>query len=257
MTTTSKLVSTKQISPARETSFRWPWVMLFSRITLFAGVQTLFAAIYFLIGSVHPWDSSANWWMISVGMANLIGLALLVKIFKTEGKRYWDVFRFDRAHVKGDLLGLLIVTLLAAPLSYFPNVMLAQWLFGSPDATLDLFVRPLPLWAAYTAVVFFPVTQGLTELATYFGYVMPRFESQGMNKWLAISLPALMLGLQHLAAPLLFDVRFIVWRGLMFIPFALMTGIALHARPRILPYFAIIHVLMNMSFATMFLSVAY
>jgi membrane protease YdiL (CAAX protease family) len=109
----------------------------------------------------------------------------------------------------------------------------------------------------YAIIFLFPITQGLSELSLYFGYVMPRLESGGLNKILALSLPALMLGLQHIAVPFLFDIRFILWRALMYIPFAFFSGIVLHWRPRLLPYMAIVHVLMNMSFATMFLSVAY
>jgi hypothetical protein len=118
-------------------------------------------------------------------------------------------------------------------------------------------VRPLPLWAAYATIVLFPVTQGLAELATYFGCVMPRLASQGTNKYLALALPALMLGLQHVAVPFLFDGRFIAWRALMYIPFAFFAALLLRWRPRLLPYLALIHALMNMSFATMFLGVAY
>ncbi|RPI87094.1 MAG: hypothetical protein EHM41_06220 [Chloroflexi bacterium] len=74
---------------------------------------------------------------------------------------------------------------------------------------------------------------------------------------LPVLLPALMLGFQHIAAPFVVDARFIAWRGLMFIPFAFAIGIILHWRPRLLPYAAFIHVLMDLSFATMFLSVGY
>jgi hypothetical protein len=104
-----------------------------------------------------------------------------------------------------------------------PTLCWGTLLFGSPEATLDLFIRPLPFWAVYLSVLVFPLTQGVTELPTYFGYVMPRFKAQGMQKWLAISLPALMLGLQHIAVPLLFDMRFITWRALMYIPLRLFT----------------------------------
>lgn len=47
------------------------------------------------------------------------------------------------------------------------------------------------------------------------------------------------------------------WRGLMFIPFAFGTGILLYWRPRLLPYVAFIHFLMDLSFGAMLLSVAY
>lgn len=97
----------------------------------------------------------------------------------------------------------------------------------------------------------------MAELATYFGYIMPRLKQNGLPAWLAIALPALMLGFQHIAVPLLFDARFILWRGFMYLPFACLTGMVMYWRPRMLPYFAIIHILMNMSFATMFLEAAY
>jgi hypothetical protein len=105
-------------------------------------------------------------------------------------------------------------------------------------------------------LILFPVTQGLVELATYLGYVMPRFKTQGMNTTLAVIIPSLMLAFQHMAVPLLFDVRFLAWRGLMFVPFALLVGTVLHWRPRLLPYLAVVHVLMDFSFAMMFLETA-
>jgi hypothetical protein len=86
---------------------------------------------------------------------------------------------------------------------------------------------------------------------------MPRLQNQGLPSWLAVALPALMLGLQHFAVPLVFDLRFIAWRGLMFIPFGFLVGILLHWRPRLLPYLALTHVLMDLSLAMMLLSVAY
>jgi hypothetical protein len=136
-------------------------------------------------------------------------------------------------------------------------VWLGTALFGDSAATQNLFYRPMPFWAVYLAIIAFPIAQGLTEVPTYYGYVMPRFEMQGMKKWLAISLPALMLGLQHIAMPFLLDGRFIVWRGLMFMPFAFLIGFAFHWRPRLLPYFVVVHIIMNMATISMFLNVAY
>ena len=239
------------------TSKTAPWLMLFARILLFFAIQAFLALGFTLAKAPSPWEQSANWWPLIVAATNGVCLLLLIYLFRREGGRYWDVFKIDRSHILRDILILLGTFIIGGPLSVFPNILLGGWLFGDANATLALFVRPLPLWAAWTGIVLFPVTQGLVELVTYFGYVMPRFERQGMNKILALSLPALMLGLQHLAMPFLFDLRFILWRGLMYIPFAFFSGILLYWRPRWLPYMAIIHALMNMSFAFSFLSVAY
>ncbi len=234
-----------------------PWLMLIARPALFLATQAIFALGFSLTGSQRAWEEGANWWLLSVALADLACLFLLVRIFKAEGKSYWDIFRINRKTIKGDLLALVLMTAIVAPFATLPNIWLGQALFGNPEATLELIVRPLPLWAVYLAILSFSIAQGFTELPTYFGYSMPRLESQGLNRWLAIFIPGLMLGLQHIAAPLLFDVRFIAWRGLMFIPFALVTGFAIYWRPRVLPYFIVVHILMNMSFATMFLSMAY
>jgi hypothetical protein len=234
-----------------------PWLMLFSRIILFFIIQSLFALGFLLTKSDSAWEQSANWWPLIVASTNLICIFLLVLSFNAEGKRYWDIFKTSRKVILGDILITVGTFVIGGPLSVFPNILLGGWLFTDPTATLDLFVRPLPLWAAYASIIIFPITQGLAELTTYFGYVMPRIALLGFNKYLVISIPALMLGLQHLAMPFLFDMRFILWRGLMYIPFAIFSGILLYWRPRLLPIMAIIHILMNMSFATMLLTVAY
>jgi hypothetical protein len=97
----------------------------------------------------------------------------------------------------------------------------------------------LPL--VYILLVLFPITIGFAELATYFGYVMPKLKKCFSQKWLAIFLPVIFLSLQHAALPLVFDARFMVYRGLMYCPFALFAGAILYKRPSLLPYFAIMH----------------
>ena len=240
-----------------QSSSRWPWIMLFSRISLFIGIQAILALGFLLTGSSVAWENSANWWPFSVTLANLICVALLIRLFNQDGKRFWDIFHIYKEHVKSDLLALLGILVLLGPVAFLPNVWLGSLLFGDPQRTLDLLVRPLPLWAAYVSILLFPVTQGLAEIPTYFAYVMPKFESQGMRRWLAVSLASLMLAFQHIGVPFLFNARYLVWRGLMFVPFAFLVGIAMRWRPRLLPYLAIIHVLMDISFAAMLLGVAY
>lgn len=233
------------------------WIMLFSRLALFAGIQTIIALGFFLAGSTHAWESSANWWPISVTLANLMCVVLMIRLFRSEGKRYWDLFQIQRKNFLGDILITLGLFIIGGPIGYFPNPMLSKLLFGDSQLVLPFLIRPLPLWVVYASLVMFPITQGLAEIATYFGFVMPRLESNGIKKWLAISLPAIMLGLQHIAVPLLFNSRYIIWRGLMFLPFAFFIGLVLHWRPRLLPYMAIVHTLMDLSFVMILLSVAY
>lgn len=238
-------------------SSRWPWVMLFSRIGLFIGFQALFALGFWLAGSSTAWDNSANWWPFVVTLTNIICVALMIQLFKQEGEQFWNIFRIQKKNIKNDLLALLGITIVLGPVGFLPNIWLGSLLFKDPQQSLDMLVRPLPLWAAITGIILFPITQGLAEISAYFSYVMSRFEQQGMPRWLAVSLPAFFLGIQHLAIPLLFDVPFLTWRLLMYIPFAFLVGIVMNWRPRMLLYLAVIHVLMDLAFAAMLLDVAY
>jgi hypothetical protein len=235
----------------------WPWFMLVSRLCLFAAIQAVFALGFYLTGSSQAWEAAASWWPFGVTIANLICIFLLIWLFKQDGKRYWDIFRIQKESIKSDWLVLLVLLVFLGPVGYLPNLWIGNWLFGNPQQTLDLMMRPLPLWAVYISLVLFPVTQGLAELPTYFAYVMPKLEDQGTHRWLAVTLASLFLSLQHTAVPLLFDYRYLLWRALMFIPFAFFVGMVLHWRKRLLPYFAVVHVLMDLSLAVMLLDVAY
>jgi hypothetical protein len=111
------------------------------------------------------------------------------------------------------------------------------------------------LWATWAAVALFPLTQGLAEIPTYMTYAMPRLEAQTGRRWLALVLPAFFLGAQHISVPLMFDARFITWRLLMFMPFAFLVALVMRWRPRLLPYIALVHVLMDVSAAAMWFGV--
>jgi hypothetical protein len=67
----------------------------------------------------------------------------------------------------------------------------------------------------------------------------------------ALVLPAIFLSLQHIAMPLVFDINYLVWRALMYLPFAFFIGIVLEKRQTLLPYLLITHVLMDMSLGIM------
>jgi hypothetical protein len=231
--------------------------MLVARPVLFVGFQILFALGFGLGGANDAWGSAAAWWPVIVTLANLATVLILVRLYRDEGRRFWDVFHVEPRRMPVDLLLVLASFIIGGPVAFLPNVWLSTWLFGDPQAVLELFVRPLPLWAAWTAVIAFPITQGLAELANYMAYALPRIESQGLRAWQAVLIAGLFLGIQHAAAPLLFHGPFFIWRLLMYIPFACWAALLMRWRPRLLPYMAAIHALMNMSFATMFLPLAY
>ncbi len=241
-----------QIKPNR---YPKPWLMLVIRSLLFLAFQALIALVFLLIGSPAPWSDSAAWWMIAVALTDLVCLALLIHLYHQEGARFWNVFHLERQFVKQDLLFLLGFLVIVGPVGFLPNILSARWLFGDPQTALDMLVRPLPAWAAISGLVFFPLMQGLVEIPTYMLYAMPRLETQGVRPWLAISLASFFLSAQHMFAPFLSDMRFIIYRLVMFLPFAILIALVMRWRPRLMPYMAVIHALMDMSIAIMSLMI--
>ena len=232
-----------------------PWLMLVIRSLLFLVFQISIGLIFLNHNPSGLWFGSAAWWPFSIILTDLICLVLLIHFYKQEGKRYWDVFKIDRQHAKKDLLFMLGFLVLLGPVGFLPNILSAQWLFGDPQIALDLLVRPLPVWAAVLSFLSFPLLQGIVEIPTYMLYALPRLEKQGIRPWLAITFTGFFLSAQHVFAPFIPDLSFITYRLVMFLPFAFLIAVVMRWRPRLMPYMAIIHILMNVSIAVMFLFV--
>jgi hypothetical protein len=236
------------------TKFALPWIMLVSRSVLFLAAQALITLYLTLNGTHDAWQESARWWIFLPIFANMASIILLVLVFRAEGKRYLDILRFSRATVKTDLLWLFGSGLIGLPVAAAPMNILGAAIFGDSMIPVNMLFRPVPAWALMVGLLF-PLTVGLAELPTYFGYVMPRLfgrKSPALG-WLAYLVAALFLGLQHAFLPFIPDWGFILWRALMYLPFALYAGLMLKLRPALLPYFAIVHTLMDISAISVYL----
>jgi len=237
-----------------QTKPAYPWLMLFSRSVLFVFVQGLIALILFAADTPSAWDESARWWTFVVSLANFGSLYLLVNLFKAEGRNFWDILRFSRKTWKTDLLWLLGFSIIGLPIAAAPREPLAAAIFGDSMIATKMFFQPLPTWA-FVLSFFFPLTIWFSELPTYFGYCMPRLEEQLKNGWLAWIIASLFLAAQHIFLPFILNGGYLLWRFGMFLPFALVSGLALKLRPRLLPYFVIVHALMDVTTVLVYLMI--
>jgi hypothetical protein len=191
---------------------------------------------------------------VTATFTNLISLWLLSRLAHREGFRWRDQIRFERGTLKQDLLIYLGLTVISLPIAFLPNLAVGALLFGDATQASNMMIRALPAWVAVVTLAAFPITNALAELPTYFAYSMPRLQVLSGRSWIAIVLPAFWLAAQHCTLPLIFDGRFVVWRFAMFLPFALMIGIVVHWRPRLLPYMMVGHGLLDLQMGMMILS---
>lgn len=229
---------------------------LFSRVALFILFQFLLFAGFKMANVSSPWEQSANWWTLNVSAANLVCMLLLHTLLKREGKKFRDFFEFKKGEIIKNYLVMSGILLLCMPVAYLPNILLGNMLFGDYMKAVNMVYRPMPVWAAWLQCFIFPLTMPLGELTLYFGYVMPRLQIITKKKWLALTLPVLMLAFQHAALPLLFDTSFVLWRLLMFVPFALLIGLLIWWKPKLLPYLLVGHILIDIMNAVSILTVS-
>lgn len=226
---------------------------LISRLVLFALLQAALAALFGALGRPTPWAASVAWWPVTATVANLVSLAFLVRLLRLEGRTFRDLVRIERGTVRADILVSLGLLVVGGVVAMAPNLGLAMLFWGDPQAPLATFIQPLPLWAGLVALIVFPITVALSELPTYYGYARPKLEALGAAPWVALAVAALFHALQHAALPLVFDGPFLLWRSLMFLPFALYVATALRWRPRLLPYLMVVHGLLDASVGLMIL----
>jgi hypothetical protein len=237
----SKVETSNQMDNNKTVTSKFELIaLLFSRIILFAVFQTIISIF------CNSWHESERYWMLVATLGNVVSIYLLAVLFKREGKKYLHIFRFNKQNWKKDARLFCFLFLVLIPIALVPNYFLSLWFWGDPNIPFRILFQPISNYWAYFLIISFPVTIAFAELATYFGYIMPRLENVLGKTWLAVLLPVLFLSLQHCCLPLVFDTKFILYRGLMYLPFALFIGIALRKRPRLLPYFVILHGLMDM-----------
>jgi hypothetical protein len=217
------------------------------RPALAVAFQAIVAGVFVIGGGADPWRSAADWWLAWFGLVSVVNLVVLRALLHGEGRRLRDLYRVGRLGRGTDLAWVAVALGVSVPLTVLPNFLLSQGLWGSGEVAADLTFRAIPVGAAVALVVAFPIVHALAELPTYFGYVMPRLEATTGWGWRAMLICALVLAVQHVALPLLFDWRFVVWRALMFVPFAIWIGYVVRRRPGTLPYLVIGHALLDTS----------
>ena len=244
----------RSMAVAKTKAVSHPWLMLISRSVLFLFFQALIALIFFATGTKSAWDESVRWWTFVAALTNFASIYFLVRLLNAEGKRYFEVFGFSRATWKTDLLWFIGASIIGLPIMAVVKDPLAVAIFGDVMIPTNLLFLPLPTWA-FVLSFLFPITIAFAELPTYFGYVMPRLEAQLKNGWLAWLIASFFLAAQHMFLPLILNGGFMLWRLGMFLPFALFTGLVVKLRPALLPYFMVIHALLDITTVLVYLMI--
>jgi hypothetical protein len=204
---------------------------------------------------LSSWKGSVKYWPISATMTNIISIIILNVLLKEEKTSFFSLLRFQKEKINTDLIWLILLLLVSVPLAIFPSLALSNLLWGNTEYYHQVLFQPINKILLYFLLFAYPISTGLAELTTYFGYVMPRLKNQLKSPWIIIALPVIAFSVQHCTLPLVFEAKFIFFRGLMYLLFSLVYGLAIYKRPSLLPWLAVLQVLIYILPMIMLLSV--
>ncbi len=227
----------------RQVPLGLPVATLGFRLLGFGGVQAAVAGTLAVLGQAP--SESARYWLLSAAVTNLATLAWLARATALEGRGLRAVWLRDQKEWKKDLGILAATLLLGGPVAFFPMQWLSTALWGDPQMGSRLMFTAAPAWVFVGAGLVFALSHPFAELPAYCGYALPRLRDRLGSRWVAVALVAMALSAQHVTMPWIGDLRFIAWRGLMYVPFALLVAVAIDRRPSLLPYFMAVHFLMD------------
>ncbi len=201
-------------------------------LPLLLPIRCLVFPIIFIIGAAVTGQNVAdisNWWSVIASVVNIGTIVLLILAAMCAKSNYWTLINFQKAQTKvGQVIGVTLAILIIGMLGMY----LAGWLcYGKLPYAAPMMIAPIPLWLAIVNVIILPVSTSFAEDGLYLGYGV----NQICNKYAAVIIPALLFALQHSFIPTLFDIRYIIYRFLSFLPLTIILCLYYYRRRNPVP----------------------
>ncbi len=240
-------------------------ILLFIRIALIVLFQ-LFCVL------ILSWEEATPWWPFSMIATEAVCLIILIVLLKKENKTFSSIQLapfdtllplgkiskfFNRKHTKNlfyniiidTVLFVILILALGLPAIGFNELIKENIHILNNTQTLGV----LPKEALYIMIVLLPISQAFIEFPWYYGYIYPRienyFEKNGTSSRIISSIKALSIVLaffvlQMALIPLIFNVSYIIWSMLSFIPLLFVIAFVIRLAPRYMVGVNILHLLM-------------
>ena len=189
------------------------WFVLPMRCLLFIAVFSFCSVL-----AKRSLTEITHWWSLLASVINIVKIVVLLIICKRDNTTYLEMIRYKRKQRSISkrrqvfTAGYLIIIML---LTGIAGMYLAGWLcYGEFPFLAPMMIAPVHPYIAVLNIFILPVTTTLAEDGAYLGYGVNGFSS----KWAAIFIPAFFYALQHSFIPTIFDVKFMIYRFLSFLP---------------------------------------
>lgn len=181
-------------------------------------LRSIVFLLIFMVGAFvtdKEMDEISNWWSVVASAVNIITILILLFVAKKQESNYWELVNYKKGKTKGkQIVSMSIVIIFVGMIGMY----LAGYIcYGVIPYAAPMMIAPIPLWLAVINIVVLPISTAFAEEGLYLGCGT----NQIKNKYMAVIIPALFFALQHSFIPTLFDVKYIVYRFLSFLPLTL------------------------------------
>lgn len=188
--------------------------------------------LIFIVGALavdKKIEEISNWWSIAASVVNIVTVLILFFIAKKRESTYWDFINYQKGKTTGKQIVSMSVVILLVGMS---GMYLAGYIcYGVIPYAAPMMIAPIPLWLAGINVIVLPISTAFAEDGLYLGCGV----NQIRNKYMAILVPALFFALQHSFIPVLFDVKYLIYRFLSFLPLTIILCWYYHKKKNPLP----------------------
>ncbi|HRU99455.1 MAG TPA: CPBP family glutamic-type intramembrane protease [Ruminococcus sp.] len=160
-------------------------------------------------------NSDISSWSVIASITNIFTIYILTVAAKSRGMTYSQLINFRKGQFRANDI-LLIIAFAAVGMAGMFLAALVCYGTIQPEVSVRL-IAPIPPFFAMANFLLLPITAALAEDGLYLGCGTARIE----NKYAAVIVPTFFYALQHCFIPAIFDVRYMVYRFLMFLPLAM------------------------------------
>lgn len=174
-------------------------------------------------------DEISNWWSIVASIVNIATILLLITVSKKQNSSYKELINYQKGKTTAKQIAVMIIIILLVGMG---GMYLAGFIcYGVIPYAAPMMIAPIPLWLAIINIPLLPISTAFAEDGLYLGCGV----NQIKNKYAAILVPAFFFALQHSFIPTLFDVKYVIYRFLSFLPLTIILCIHYHKNRNPLP----------------------
>jgi len=195
-------------------------------------IRCIFFILIFVIGSIitnKELIDISYWWSIVASIVNIITILVLLFVCKRMNISYKNLINYEKGKTK--VKTVIFVTLIVLVFASLGMNLAGLICYKVIPYSAPMMAAPIPVILAIINFILLPLSVSFAEDGLYLGCGVNSFK----NKYLAILVPAFFYALQHSFIPTLWDVKFIIYRFISFLPLTIIFCYYYHKKKNPVP----------------------